>query len=828
MKMTPKPNFTPRAQQAINEAKKVAKKYFNKYITLDHLFFGMVNLNAGILSEILFLLQIDQIELKEKIEDALFIMTEQSELNVESDKNQPVYDEHFHLVLKVSASISEKLGHEYVGIEHILLALLKYEESNIPEYFESFNATENDIIAEVREYLHLSKEHKPNTKSREKYFSQAAPAKEIKLQNLEKFATNLNSLAHQGKFDNIIGKNKEISEVCEILCRRTKNNPVLLGDPGVGKTAIVEGLAQEIAGGSCCDFLLNKTIYSLDLGSLIAGTKYRGQFEERLKGIIEEAKKNKDIILFIDEIHTLVGAGSAEGSMDAANLLKPLLARGELKCIGATTQEEYKKSILKDGALDRRFQGVKVIEPTKEEAKQIIYGIKTKYEQFHSIHYPNEVLELVVNLSARYIVDKQFPDKAIDILDQVGSKVKIKNIERPQEAKDIEKELEDLALQESKVHLTGARSIELEDKQLDLLEKYDEVISEWATKTIKSKIAVTKKDIYEVISTRTGIPISEISKKDSEKMLGLFKQLNKKIVGQQEAIKQISECILRSKSGLQDPNKPVGSFLLVGASGTGKTYTAKCIAEFIYGSKDKLIQLDMSEFSEKISSSRLIGASPGYVGYEEGGELTEKVRRNPYSVVLFDEVEKAHPEVLNILLQILEEGFVTDNSGRKINFSNCTIILTGNIGSEKISKPSIGFGAPIGETEAMDKLKNELKTFFRPEFLNRLNEIILFKGFDEKDISKIVKLEANKLSDKLKDRNIKISITPKVSSFIAKSAALEKMGARPVKRLIQKHIENELSKLILSKELKDNQNIKFSFSKDSIVYKITEAEVLQD
>lgn len=825
MKMTPKPNFTPRAQQAINEAKKVAKKYFNEYVTLDHLFFGMVNLNAGILSEILFLLQIDQMQLKEKIEDSLFVMSDQDHFNVDSEENSPVYDEHFHLVLKVAASISEKLGHEYVGIEHILLALLKYEESNIPEYFESFNATENDIIAEVREYLHLSKEHKPNTKSREKYFSQPAPAKETKLQNLEKFATNLNHLASQGKFDNIIGKNKEISEVCEILCRRTKNNPVLLGDPGVGKTAIVEGLAQEITSGACCDFLLNKIIYSLDLGSLIAGTKYRGQFEERLKGIIEEAKKNKDIILFIDEIHTLVGAGSAEGSMDAANLLKPLLARGELKCIGATTQEEYKKSILKDGALDRRFQGVKVIEPTKEEAKQIIYGIKNKYEQFHSIHYPDEVLDLVVNLSARYIVDKQFPDKAIDILDQVGSKVKIKNIERPQEAKDIEKELEDLALQESKVHLTGARSIELEDKQLDLLERYDEVISEWATKTIKSKIAVRKKDIYEVISARTGIPMSEVSKKDSEKMLGLFKQLNKKIVGQQEAIKEISECILRSKSGLQDPSKPVGSFLLVGASGTGKTYTAKCIAEFIYGSKDKLIQLDMSEFSEKISSSRLIGASPGYVGYEEGGELTEKVRRNPYSVVLFDEVEKAHPEVLNILLQILEEGFVTDNSGRKINFSNCTIILTGNIGSEKISKPSIGFGSPIGETEAMDKLKNELKTFFRPEFLNRLNEIILFKNFEAKDISKIVKLEAEKLSDKLRDRNIKISITPKVSSFIAESAALEKMGARPVKRLIQKHIENKLSKLILSKELKDNQNIKFSFTKNEIIYKITEEEV---
>jgi len=824
MKMTPKPNFTPRAQQAINEAKKVAKKYFNEYIALDHLFFGMVNLNAGILSEILFLLQIDQAQLKEKIEDAIFAASSQDEFNADPEEVRPVYDEHFHLVLKVAASISEKLGHEYVGIEHMLLALLKYEESNIPEYFDSFNASETDIIAEVREYLHLSKEHQPAEKRKEKRFIQAAPVKDVKLQNLEKFATNLNSLASQGKFDTIIGKNEEISEVCEILCRRTKNNPVLLGDPGVGKTAIVEGLAQEITNGSCSDFLLNKTIYSLDLGSLIAGTKYRGQFEERLKGIIEDARKNKDIILFIDEIHTLVGAGSAEGSMDAANLLKPLLARGELKCIGATTQEEYKKSILKDGALDRRFQGVKVIEPTKEEAKQIIYGIKTKYEQFHSIHYPDEVLDLVVNLSARYIVDKQFPDKAIDILDQVGSKVKIKNIERPQEAKDIERELEDLAVEESKVHLTGARSIELEDQQLNLLERYDEVISKWAKKTIKSKISVRKKDIYEVISSRTGIPMSEISKKDSEKMLGLFKQLNKKIIGQHEAIKEISECVLRSKSGLQDPSKPVGSFLLVGSSGTGKTYTAKCIAEFIYGSKDKLIQLDMSEFSEKISSSRLIGASPGYVGYEEGGELTEKVRKNPYSVVLFDEVEKAHPEVLNILLQILEEGFVTDNSGRKINFSNCTIILTGNIGSEKISKPSIGFGSPIGETEAMNKLKDELKTFFRPEFLNRLNEIILFKNFEAKDISKIVKLESDKLSYKLKDKNIKISITPKVSSFIAENAALEKMGARPVKRLIQKYIENKLSKLILSKELRDNQNIKFSFIKNEIIYKITEAE----
>jgi len=825
MKMTPKPNFTPRAQQAINEAKKIALEYANEYVTLDHLFYGMVNLSAGILSEILFLLQIDHEELKLNIEDSFIDFGENQTQTFIPEDPDPSYDEHFHLVLKVSASIADKLGHEYVGIEHMLLALLKYEESNIPKYFETFNASENDIIAEVREYLHLSKEHKPIQKKEKKpYFPKTNSIKEPKLQNLEKFATNLNALAQQGKFDNIIGKESEIYDVCEILCRRTKNNPVLLGEPGVGKTAIVEGLAQTIVAGTCSDFLLSKVIYSLDLGSLIAGTKYRGQFEERLKGIIDEAKKNKDIILFVDEIHTLVGAGSAEGSMDAANLMKPLLARGELKCIGATTQTEYKKSILKDGALDRRFQAVKVIEPTKEQARQILQGIKSKYEKFHGIYYPEEVLDLVVELTSRYILDKQFPDKAIDIIDQAGSKVKINNIERPQEARDIEAQLEELALKESKMISKGFDSILIEDQQLELLEKYDEVISEWAKKTMKSKISVKRKDIYEVIASRTGVPVSDLSKKDSEKLLGLFRQLNKKVVAQTEAIKEISECILRSKSGLQDNNKPVGSFLLVGASGTGKTYTAKCIAEFIYGSKDKLIQLDMSEFSEKISSSRLIGAAPGYVGYEEGGELTEKVRRNPYSVVLFDEVEKAHPEVLNILLQILEEGFVTDNSGRKINFTNCTIILTGNIGSEKVAKPAIGFGGATGETEAMDKLKLELKTFFRPEFLNRLNEIILFKDFEEKDMIKIAKLEINKLSNKLLEKKIKLSVTPKVCKFIAEKASQEKLGARPIKRLIQKNIENELSKLILGKEIQENQEIKFSLLKQEIVYNITEVK----
>ena len=821
MKMTPKPNFTPRAQQAINEAKKVAAIFNNDYVTLEHLFYGMVNLSAGILSEILFLLQIDPDMLKQQIELSFFKFPEDEE---PEELGQPEYDEHFHLVLKVSASISEKLGHEYVGIEHILLALLKYEQSEIPNFFKDFNATEEDIIAEVREYLHLSKEHKPPKSGRVKLIKKnLSKPTEVKLQNLEKFATNLNELAKQGKFDNIIGKEREIYDASEILCRRTKNNPVLLGEPGVGKTAIVEGLTQKIVAGTCSDFLLTKIIYSLDLGSLIAGTKYRGQFEERLKGIIEEVKKNQDIILFIDEIHTLVGAGSAEGSMDAANLLKPLLARGEIKCIGATTQNEYKKSILKDGALDRRFQAIKVSEPNTEETLQIMNGLKSKYESFHSVNYSEEVIELIVKLANKYVLDKQFPDKAIDIMDQAGSKVKIKNIERPQLAKDIEKELETLAVEESKLQSSGNSYLELEDRQLDLLEEYDKVISEWSAKIMKNKILVKPNDIYEVLSARTGIPVNEISKKDSEKVLGLFKNLSKRIIGQETAIKEISESILRSKSGLQDSGKPVGSFLLVGTSGTGKTHTAKCIAEFVYGSKNSLIQIDMSEFSEKISSSRLTGASPGYVGYEEGGELTEKIRRNPYSVILFDEIEKAHPEVLNILLQILEEGFLTDNSGRKVYFNNAIIILTGNIGGEKAAKPNIGFGgAASTESVAKDKLKTELKSFFKPEFLNRLNEIVLFNDFGLDELIKICKLEMNNLGNKLKEKDIKLSFTRGVLKYISEKAIQEKMGARPIKRIIQKLIENELSRLILSKTLPSGGSIKFSLKKDELDYKITE------
>lgn len=822
MIMKPKPNFTPRAQQAINEAKKAAKVYLSRTVSLEHLFYGMVKLSAGILSEILFLLNVDQHSLIKEISDSLEkqAIDDYSSGDYNEEDEDPVYDEHFHMVLKVAASISFKLGHEYVGLEHILLALLKYEDSPVPFYFKLFNSSEEDVITEVREYLHISNERPQETREPSPNITINSPQLP---QTLEKFAVNFNERANKGKLDNIIGKDEEIKDICEILCRRTKNNPILLGDPGVGKTAIVEGLAFKIFKNEAPDFLLGKTIYGLDLGSLIAGTKYRGQFEERLKKIIEEAKKDQNIILFIDEIHTLVGAGSAEGSMDAANLLKPLLARGELKCIGATTQEEYKKSIMKDGALDRRFQPVRAKEPTKEETRTILYGIKNKYENFHAIKYSNEIIDLIIELTSKYILDKQFPDKAIDIMDQAGSKVKIRNVQRPEEAKEIEKELERLAIKESKMEMVNGKSLLIEDEQLYLLEKYDDVIREWAETKFKRKFKVTKKDIYEVISSRTGVPVKEMSKRDSQRMVGLFKNLKSKIIGQDQPIQEISEAILRSQSGLKDPNKPIGGFLLIGKSGTGKTHTAKCIAEFIYGDKNNLIQLDMSEYSEKITASRLTGASPGYVGYEEGGVLTEKVRKNPYSVVLFDEIEKAHPEVVNILLQILEEGNVTDNTGRKIYFNNCTVIMTGNIGAEQLETNHIGF-APNSDSHNEDVIAKELKKTFKPEFINRLSQVILFNDFSEEDMKKIIKIEVAQIGDKLSDRNIKVKATAALINYIQSLCSSEKLGARPIKRLIEKNIENQLSELILSKKVISNQIVTFGYARKKVTTSIREAK----
>lgn len=816
MTMKQKPNFTPRAQQAISQAKKVAEKYNSPIITLEHLFYGMLKLSAGIVHEILYLLGVDQELIKGEIERNL------ASVDVGDQRMELVYDEHFHLVLKVSATVSEKLGHEYVGLEHMLLALLKYKPSPAGLYFNSLGLELEDIIEEVKNYLHFTKLGPSDVIRNKQLAPPPQKTREHSTVNLDKFAANYNVLAMQGKFDLIVGKESEISSVCEILCRRTKNNPILLGDPGVGKTAIVEGLAQKIVSSEAPDFLINKIIYSLDLGSLIAGTKYRGQFEDRLKKVIDETKKNQNIILFIDEIHTLIGAGAAEGSMDAANMLKPLLARGEIKCIGATTQEEYKKSILKDGALDRRFQAVKAIEPTPEETRDILMVIRNRYEDFHGISYDDGIINLIIELSSKYMQNRHFPDKAIDIMDQAGSKVKIKKIQRPESAKAIERTLEELALQEADEGTSFNRD-KIKCEQEDLLIQYDEILSKWAKKTLRKKIPVTPSDIYEVISSRTGVPVQELSKSESKRLLNLKSNLKKFIVGQDEALEEISNAILRSRSGLQGENKPIGSFLLLGQSGTGKTYTSKIISKAMFGGADQIIQLDMSEYSDKVSSNKMIGSSPGYVGYEEGGILTEKIRKNPYSVVLFDEIEKAHPDVLNMLLQILEEGSLADNFGRKVSFSNSIIILTGNVGSSIADKKNMGFVNQASPKEGMLNLKKELKKTFKPEFLNRLDQVILFKEFDKASMNRIVRLEIEKIQNKIKSKRISVRGTPAFVALITEKALEEKSGARPVHRLLQKNIENKLSELILNEEISEGDRITFSSRKGNVSHSITEA-----
>jgi ATP-dependent Clp protease ATP-binding subunit ClpC len=819
MTMKQKPNFTPRAQQAIRQAKRIAKKYNATIITLEHLLFGMLDLNAGIVNEILYILSIDSSLLKEEIE---------SQLSLDSKNHPPnetVFDEHFTIVLKVSASLSEKLGHEYVGLEHILLSMLKYSPSPTEFYLKVIGVSAETVIEEVRNYLRFTKETGSPSNKKDKKTSWKNPplgkTKECVSPYLDKFASNLNSLAQDGKFDKIIGKDREINDVCEILCRRIKNNPILLGDPGVGKTAIVEGLAQRICAAEAPDFLLGKTIYGLDLGALIAGTKYRGQFEDRLKKIMDEAKKNPNIILFVDEIHTLIGAGAAEGSMDAANMLKPLLARGEIKCIGATTQEEYKKSILKDGALDRRFQAVGVIEPTISETKEILKGIRSRYEEFHGICYSDQILDLITELASKYILDKQFPDKAIDIMDQVGSKVKIKKIHRPEKAKEIEHRLEELAIREAD-SMKDSELFDVHEEQVSLLDQYESILSRWVVKYKNKKISVCSKEVYEVVSSRTGIPVQELSKLESKRLLGLKSTLNKHIIGQSKAIEEISNSILRSRSGLKDDNKPIGSFLLLGPTGTGKTYISKMVSQIMFGGSDKIIQLDMSEYSEKISSSRMVGAAPGYVGHEEGGVLTEKIRKNPYSVVLFDEIDKAHPDVVNMLLQVLEEGFLTDSLGRQVSFRNSIIMLTGNVGAHLMEKESLGFMSSKETETPKDRIKEELKKTFKPEFLSRLSAIISFKHFDKKDMRKIVRLEIKKIQEKLNKKNITIKATPAFINVIAEKAELEKSGARPVNRMLQKHIENELSELILNDELKDGGHIIFSARSGKLHHKVKE------
>jgi ATP-dependent Clp protease ATP-binding subunit ClpC len=804
-----KPNFTPRAQEAIINSKKIAEELDKRVISEDHLCLSVSKIQSLSLIDFYSTCGV-------KAEDLEKFIRKRLKQGANHEKKKPYFSTGFKSILGRSLKIAEKFEHDFVGLEHILLAILEKENCSLTLFLKSAGISSDQASLAIKTRFLISESDMSRRPSPEKDLSPAEIEQKPQTADL-KYTTNFNELAAQGKFDRVIGRNEEVKDMSEVLCRRSKNNPILLGEPGVGKTAVVEGLSQQIVDGKCTDFLLNKTIYALDLAAMIAGTKYRGQFEERLKKTMEEISKNKNIVLFIDEIHTIVGAGSAEGTMDAANILKPLLARGEIMCIGATTRNEYKKSILKDGALDRRFQPILVEEPNKKDCIEILNGIKDRYEKFHGVIYKDSAINLSVELSNRYINDRQLPDKAIDLLDQAGSKAKIRSFKRPEKAVEMEQQIAELYSSEEK---SSEPHIVIKKRE-QLIKDYTSLIEKWADQSAKQKVYVTNEDIYKVLTQKTGIPNEDLSETEKNKILKLEENLNKKVIGQKNAINLISKSILRSKAGLGDKSKPMGSFLFLGASGVGKTYLAKQIADLIFGGESNLIQFDMSEFTEKSSSSKLLGASPGYVGFEESSSIVDSVKKRPYSVILFDEIEKAHPEVNSLLLQIMEEGSITDSSSRTASFKNCVIIMTGNIGSNLTKKTNtVGFGAATSQKEdTQSKIKEEASKILKPELINRVDGIAIFENFNEKNLQQIVALECNKLALRAEEKIHSIKFNKSILNFITEQALKENDGARPIKKIIKNYIENPLAEKILQSDSIEKPSFSISYTKSQVNFK---------
>jgi ATP-dependent Clp protease ATP-binding subunit ClpC len=658
-------------------------------------------------------------------------------------------------------------------------------------------------------------------------FRPEGPKKDVNTPALRTFGRDLTELAKNGELDPVIGRKNEIERVMQILCRRTKNNPVLLGEAGVGKTAIVEGLAQEIAAGKMPELLRDKRVITLDLALMVAGTKYRGQFEERIKAVMDEIRRSKDVILFIDELHTIVGAGSAEGSMDASNIIKPALSRGELQCVGATTFNEYRKYIEKDAALERRFQTVKVEAPTVEEAVQILKGLRPKYETHHKAKLTDEALEAAVRLSDRYITGRFLPDKAIDVMDEAGARARINSMTRPPEVKEIEKNIETIrAEKEAAIKAQDfEKAAALRDSEKQTQDKLERILNGWRE---EREVIVTGDDIMRIVSKWTGVPLNRMEQKEAQKLLKMEEELKEQIIGQDEAVIAISKALRRSRADLKDPRRPIGSFIFLGPTGVGKTFLARSLAEFMFGDADALIQIDMSEYMEKFTGSRLIGSPPGYVGYEEGGQLSEAVRRRPYSVVLFDEIEKAHPDVMHLLLQILEEGKITDSLGQKIDFRNTIIIMTSNVGAELIKRQTaMGFGtiAGHGSYEAMrDKILEESKRVFKPEFLNRLDDMIVFHQLERNDLVKIVDLEVAKVIGRVRAKDIKVHLDTTAVEFLIDKGYDPTYGARPMRRAVEKYLEDPLAEEFLRGNIKPGATLQVHAAGEQLAFKVTQPE----
>ena len=810
-------NFTPRAQQVLALARKEADRFNHNYVGTEHLLLGLIKLGQGVAVNVLQKMSMDLETVRMEVEKQVGSGPE-----TQSQGNIP-YTPRVKKVLALAGKEAKALNHSYVGTEHILLGLLREGDGVAARVLKNLDVdierTRNEILKE------LDPNFSPNelgVEDEDGIFEEAevSGGKDSKTPALKAFGRDLTELATNSELDPVIGRVEEIERVVQILCRRTKNNPVLIGEAGVGKTAIIEGLAQEIAAGNVPELLREKRVITLDLALMVAGTKYRGQFEERIKAVMDEIIRAKNVILFIDELHTIVGAGSAEGAMDASNIIKPALSRGELQCVGATTLNEYRKYIEKDAALERRFQTVKVDEPSVEDAIKILQGLQHKYELHHKARYSDDAIQSAVMLSERYLTGRFLPDKAIDIMDEAGAKARIGAMTRPPEFKQLELEVEEI--RKEKEEAIGDQEYEkaaaLRDEEKKKKGELDEKLEEWRAQSEEKTIDVDEDDIMAVISKWTGVPLQRMEEAEAAKLLRMEEDLKEHVIGQDEAVTAISKALRRSRADLKDPRRPIGSFIFLGPTGVGKTFLARNLAEFMFGDPDALIQIDMSEYMEKFTSSRLIGSPPGYVGYEEGGQLSEAVRRRPYSVVLFDEIEKAHPDVMHLLLQILEEGTVTDSLGRKVDFRNTIIIMTSNVGAELIKKQTaLGFGAMENESADYEGMKVKIleqsKKVFKPEFLNRLDDLIVFHMLEKKDLVKIVDLEISKVIDRLKSREISVKIDNKAKDFLIEDGYDPEYGARPMRRSVEKHLEDPLAEHLLRGDVKDGDFVGVTFDK---------------
>ena len=813
-------NFTPRAQQVLALARKEADRFNHNYVGTEHLLLGLIKLGQGVAVNVLQKMGLDLETVRMEVEKHVGSHPETKMVG-----NIP-YTPRVKKVLALAGKEAKALNHSYVGTEHILLGLLREGEGVAARVLKSLEVdierTRNEILKE------LDPNFTPPESEAES--PQEGNKKDVKTPALRAFGRDLTELAKKGELDPVIGRKNEIERVIQILCRRTKNNPVLLGEAGVGKTAIVEGLAQEIGTGNVPELLRDKRVITLDLALMVAGTKYRGQFEERIKAVMDEIRRSKNVILFIDELHTIVGAGSAEGAMDASNIIKPALSRGELQCVGATTLNEYRKYIEKDAALERRFQTVKVEAPSVEEAVQILRGLRPKYEAHHKARLTDEALDASVRLSDRYLTGRFLPDKAIDVMDEAGARARINAMTRPPDVKEIEKEIETIrAEKEAAIKAQDfEKAAALRDSEKQTKDKLERILTEWREQREEREVVVTADDIMHIVSKWTGVPLNRMEQKEAQKLLKMEEELRTRVIGQDEAVIAISKALRRSRADLKDPRRPIGSFIFLGPTGVGKTFLARSLAEFMFGDADALIQIDMSEYMEKFTASRLIGSPPGYVGYEEGGQLSEAVRRRPYSVVLFDEVEKAHPDVMHLLLQILEEGKITDSLGRKIDFRNTIIIMTSNVGAELIKRQnSLGFGAVSGQEsyeQMRDKILEESKRTFKPEFLNRLDDMIVFHTLGRPDLAKIVNLEVAKVVDRIGTKAIKVLLDPSAVEFLIDKGYDPTYGARPMRRAVEKFLEDPLAEELLRGNIKAGNVLHVYAAVEKLDFKVTQPE----